>query len=318
MKILEPIHVKKILITDYVHPLLLGGLTENNFSVNYSPDILLSELPEIISEYYGIIINSKIKMDKTLIDLGDNLKFIARLGSGLEIIDTEYAKTKGIKVINSPHGNSNAVSEHAMGMLLSLSNNLIVANDEVKSFNWHREKNRGWEIEGKTIGVVGIGHTGRQFLRKLNGWNARLLAYDKYDQSYLDHLNNVEPVCLDKLKAESDIISFHLPLTLETKHLVDIQFLNGCKKGVVVVNTSRGQVVDTAALIKGLESGMVGGACLDVFENEKPEKMSLDEKLMYQKLFSFTNVLVSPHIAGWTHESLQKIAQITLNKILEL
>lgn len=305
----------RVLITDKVHELLPEGLKEIGFDVEYDTSVDNHRLDEIIHEYEGIIINSKIILDQGRIDRGKNLLFIGRLGSGLEIIDVNYAKSKGIAVYNSPEGNRNAVAEHEFGMLLGLLNNLVRSDREVRNSLWNREKNRGVELAGKTIGIIGIGHTGTSFAEKLSPWRLNVISYDKYKERYPASLRFVKKVDLDTVIKESDIISIHLPLTDETRYLVDQDFLSRCKDGVIISNTSRGQQVDTKALIEALISKKVGGACLDVFENEKPETFSEEEKKMYEQLYSFENVILSPHVAGWTHESLVLIASVLLDKI---
>ncbi|HMR86915.1 MAG TPA: NAD(P)-dependent oxidoreductase [Saprospiraceae bacterium] len=307
--------LKRVLITDKVHDLLPVGLKELGFSVDYDTSVDNAKLDKIIHEYDGIIINSKIILDQARIDKGTNLLFIGRLGSGLEIIDVKYAKNKGIAVYNSPEGNRNAVAEHEFAMILGLLNNLVRSDSEVRNFQWNREKNRGVELSGKTIGIIGMGHTGISFAEKLSPWRLNVISYDKYRERYPASLRFVKKVDIETVIRESDIISIHLPLTEETKYLVNQDFLSRCKDGVIISNTSRGQQVDTMALIGALVSKKVGGACLDVFENEKPETYSEEEKGMYQQLYSFENVILSPHIAGWTDESLVLIASILLNKI---
>lgn len=307
--------LKRVLITDKVHELLLDGLRTLGFYVEYDTKIDNQRLDEIIQEYDGVIINSKIILDQDRIDKGKKLLFIGRLGSGLEIIDVNYAKSKGIAVYNSPEGNRNAVAEHEFGMLLGLLNNLVRSDREVRNFQWEREKNRGIELSGKTIGIIGMGHTGTSFAEKLSPWRLNVISYDKYRERYPASLRFVKKVDLDTVLKQSDIISIHLPLTEETKYLVNQDFLSRCKDGVIISNTSRGQQVDTQALIDALLSKKVGGACLDVFENEKPETFSEEEKKMYSQLYSFENVILSPHIAGWTHESLILIASVLLDKI---
>jgi D-3-phosphoglycerate dehydrogenase / 2-oxoglutarate reductase len=307
--------MKKVLITDKVHPLLIDGIKELGYQVDYDTSIGMDILPNIIEQYEGLVINSKIKMHKEMIDLGVNLKFIGRLGSGMEIIDREYANSKGIAAINSPEGNRNAVSEHAIGMILALYNNLFKSNHEVKNMIWQREENRGLEIKGKTIGIIGLGHTGEQFARKLETWGCTVLAYDKYRSEYSESLRFIALTDLATIQKHSDIISFHLPLSQETKHLCDATFLKACQKSPLIVNTSRGSVVDTQALISALTNKEVYGACLDVFENEHVATFTEEEKEMYQKLYEFDNVILSPHIAGWTKESLEGIASVLLEKI---
>lgn len=306
---------KQILITDKVHPLLIDGLEQLGFQVNYDTSVDLKALPDYLPDLDGIVINSKIIMDKKMIDLGVNLKFIGRLGSGMEIIDQVYARSKGIIPLNSPEGNRNAVAEHAMGMILAMYNHLIRSNQEVKNFQWYREKNRGLEIKGKTIGIIGLGHTGEQFARKLASWECKVLAYDKYRTEYPTDLGFIQHTDMTTIQNQSDIISFHLPLTSETRYMCDDLFLKNCSKKPLIVNTSRGQVVATSALIAALQSGDILGACLDVFENEKVDTMSAKEMEQYQSLYAFENVIVSPHIAGWTKESLEGIASVLLEKI---
>lgn len=307
--------LKRVLITDKVHQILPKGLEELGFFVDYDTSVDNNKLDEIIQNYDGIIINSKIILDQGRIDKGTNLLFIGRLGSGLEIIDVNYAKSKGIAVYNSPEGNRNAVSEHEFAMILGLLNNLVRSDSEVRNFQWNREKNRGVELSGKTIGIIGMGHTGTSFAEKLSPWRLNVISYDKYREQYPASLRFVKKVDLDTVIRESDIISIHLPLTEETKYLVNQEFLSRCKDGVIISNTSRGQQVDTKALIEALVSKKVGGACLDVFENEKPVTYSEEERKMYEQLYSFDNVILSPHIAGWTDESLVLIASVLLNKI---
>ena len=306
----------KILITDKVHHALIDELKDKGCEVTYDTEVDNNILDDIIHTFDGIVINSKIKMDKERIDRGTKLQIIGRLGSGLEIIDVEYASQKNISVYNSPEGNRNAVAEHEMGLLLTLLNNIQIADKEVRDFIWEREKNRGSEIKGKTIGIIGLGNTGSAFAEKLFNWGARVIAYDKYRTHYPDSLDFVEKTDLKTIFAESDIISLHLPLTAETKYLVDDHFLSHCKKGVIISNTSRGPIVDTMALIHHLEQNRVSGACLDVFENEKPETFTIKEMEMYQCLYEMQNVILTPHIAGWTHESLKLIATVLLEKII--
>ena len=303
----------KVLVTDKVHPHLINELQENNYEVEYLPSITHSETLEIISDYFGIIINSKTKANKEFLDKATNLKFIGRLGSGLEIIDLAYAAEKGVKVYNSPEGNRNAVAEHAVGMILSLFNKLRKADQEVRRLHWDRESNRGLELEGKTIGIIGFGNTGSQLAKKLAGWEMNILAFDKYKSGFGD--DRVSETTMEEILSDADIISFHLPLTTETSGLLNETFLNRIEKEVFIINTSRGKVIETKTLLKALETGKVKGACLDVFENEKVETFTEEEKEMYEQLYKYDNVIVSPHVAGWTQESLFKIASTLIKKI---
>jgi D-3-phosphoglycerate dehydrogenase / 2-oxoglutarate reductase len=333
--------MKKVLITDDVHALLINGLDNMGFTCIYEPSISNEKVHDIIGDYEGLIINSKIFVDRAMLDAGKKLLFVGRVGSGMEIVDKAYAAEKGVAVLSSPEGNRNAVAEHALGMLLALANNLNRANAEVKNFNWQREKNRGFELMGKTIGIIGFGNTGRAFSRKLMGMGMRILIYDKYvyngqlsafngqnavssGQFSMDNadltdenwqISTLVEVDIETIWQEADIISFHVPLTAETRFMANADFFSNCKKNIILLNTSRGKVVKTVDLIAALESRKVLGACLDVFENEKTAVYTEGEHLMYEKLFSLDNVIVSPHVAGWTHESKERLASVLLKKI---
>lgn len=307
--------MKKALITDDCHPLLPDGLRALGYHCDYQPDITLEATKQFIDQYEGLIVNSKILVDRPFLDRAVRLKFIGRLGSGMEIIDREYAAEKGVAVFSSPEGNRNAVAEQALGMLLALSNNLLRADREVRRNEWNREANRGFELAGKTIGIIGFGHTGSQFAKKLAGMEMRVLAYDKYKTDYTVGLPWVEPSTAAVIEEQADIISLHLPLTAETRHYADAAFFQRCKRGVILINTSRGKCVHTADLLEALTTGQAGGACLDVFENEKPQTYTPEELTLYEHLHRFDQVVLSPHIAGWTIESKQKLASILLDKI---
>ena len=308
--------VHKILVTDDVHPLLIEGFERAGYVCDYQPNISNDEVLSVISGYEGLIINSKVLVDRKLLDAGVQLRFVGRLGSGMEIVDKVYAAERGVGVFSSPEGNCNAVAEHALGMMLALANNLIRADAEVRRKVWRREANRGFELRGKTIGIIGFGHTGKAFARKLEGMEMTILVYDKYAAPSPEWEGKVLTVSPEYIQANADIISFHLPLTTETKHLVNSDFIGSCQEGVIFVNTSRGQVVDTGAVVDGLELGKVGGACLDVFENEKPATFTKRESGLYKRLYRLPNVLLSPHIAGWTVESKRLLSEILLQKIL--
>lgn len=307
----------KIAITDKVHELLAEGLIKTGTEVIYDTSLDNSTLYDLLPELDGVIINSKILMDRRMIDQGKNLRFIGRLGSGMEIIDVAYARLKNIHCINTPDGNCDAVAEQAIGMLLCLSNNIITANEETRKGVWLREKNRGFEVMGKTIGIIGVGHTGGALARKLFGFGMNILGYDKYKSHLADDLAHVHLTDLKTLLQDSDIISFHLPLSSETKHFATSSFFNQCKDGVIVINTSRGNVIHAESLVEHLDSGKIYGACLDVFENEKVESFTEKENAWYQALAHHPRVIMTPHIAGWTHESLQRIAELMLKRILE-
>lgn len=308
----------KVLITDDVHPLMLEGLEAAGYECDYQPDISLEEVRNIAANYVGMIINSKIKADRAMLESTHQLQFIGRLGSGLDIIDLVVAASKGVTVLSVPEANCNAVGEHALGMLLSLANNLNRADREVRQRIWRREANRGFELEGKNIGIIGFGHTGSAFAEKLQGFHVNVYAYDKYKSGFSKTYPHVKEVILEELLSVSDIISFHVQLTEETFHYFDESFMESCKKGVIIINTSRGKAVDTEVLVRGLREEIIGGACLDVFENEKPDTFSENEKRIYGELYSMDNVILSPHIAGWTVESKEKIASYLLKKVLSI
>ena len=307
----------KIAITDKVHPLLTEGLLSEGHEVIYDVSLGNEQLFDLLPDLDGAIINSKISMDRRMIDRGQKLRFIGRLGSGMEIIDTAYALEKNIQCINTPDGNCDAVAEHAIGMLLALTNHLLRANEETKKGIWNREQNRGTEIMGKTIGIIGVGHTGGALARKLSGFGMHILGYDKYKTSLPEDLSHVRLTDLNHLLQHADIISFHLPLSPETRHFATADFFSQCKDGVIIINTSRGNVIHSEALVEHLHSGKIYGACLDVFENEKVASFTESEKAWYQALADHPRVIMTPHVAGWTHESLQRIAELMLKRILK-
>lgn len=308
----------KVLITDDVDNSLITKLKSIDVSVDYFPKIQLSEVKNIIQNYEIIVINTRTVMDKEMMDLAVKLQLIIRLGSGLEIIDLEYASTKGIKVINTPEGNRQAVAEHALGLLLALMNNILPSSNQVRNFVWNRESNRGLELNGKTIGIIGFGNTGSSFARLLAGFDVNILAYDKYKQRFAEDFRNVKETVPEEIFECSDVLSFHVPLTEETVFMGDMNFFNKFKKAIFLINTSRGKVIRTNELISALKSGKVRGAGLDVLENENLSRYSDIEKEMYSELFSLKNVIVTPHIAGWTKESKEKIAELVYKKIANL
>ncbi len=310
--------ISKILITDEVHPLLIDGLERLGYQVDYRPEIKLEEVREIIGQYSGIVINTKTKMDRAMLERTKYLKFIARLGSGLDIIDLEEAEKRGIAVLRSPEGNANAVAEHVLGMVLALNNKILQGDVEVRNFNWEREKNRGKELEDSTFGIIGFGHTGSKLAEKLRCMNVKVLVYDKYRQQISSEFPFVFERSFEELLSESDYISLHVPLTKETEHMIRKESLKRCKAGVILINSSRGKVVNTEDLIEALEEGQIGGACLDVFENEKPARMTSVEKAMYKRLYELPNTIFTPHVAGWSISSKRKIAEILIEKISAL
>ena len=303
----------KVLITDGVHQLLITGLEDRNYEVDYQPNIKLDEVHAIISDYEGIIINTKTVIDRSLLDKATQLKFIGRLGSGLEIIDLEYTQEKGVYCFNTPEGNRNAVAEHALGLILNLFNNINISANEVASAVWNREENRGEELEGKTVGIIGYGNTGQSFAKKLRGFDVEVLGYDKFKSNFGNEF--VKEVQLEEIYKKADVLSLHLPLTDDTFNWLDELRINRFEKDFYLINTSRGKVLKQADLLKYLQKSKILGAGLDVLENEKLATFDKAEKYVFEGLNSLKNVIITPHIAGWTHQSKLKIAQVILDNI---
>lgn len=306
--------MQKILITDLADTLLADGLTKAGYHCDYRPEISYQEALNIIQDYVGVVINSKILVNKDFLARARNLRFVARLGSGLEIIDLPAAAAAGVAVHSSPAGNCDAVAEQAMAMLLALLVNLRRADAQVRRFDWQREANRGQELMSKTVAIIGFGHTGAAFAKRLSGFGCKILAYDKYKQNYAP--DYVQESTMEEIFAAADVLSFHLPLTEETRYLADNQYLSQFKNNIILVNTARGQIIKTEVLVANLQSGKISAAALDVFENEKPNTFSPEEKALFAQLYEMQNVILSPHIAGWTQESKKRLAQILLAKIL--
>ena len=307
----------KILHLDTTHPFLGKELEKIGFTNYYDFKTIKSDLK--ISDFFGIIIRSRISIDKNFIDKCKNLKFIARIGSGIENIDVDYAKQKGIQIISTPEGNSNAVGEHALGMLLSILNNINSSNSEVKKGIWNRESNRGIELKNKTVGLIGYGNTGKSFAKKLIGFDVNTIYYDI---KKIEKDNYANPVSLNYLKDNSDIISLHVSMTEESIGLINKNFIESCAKPFWLINTSRGSCIIINDLVKGLKDGKVLGAGLDViaFEKKSFEKLTVNENdqsnLNY--LNCSNNVILTPHIAGWTLESKIGLVKIALEKIKKL
>ena len=278
----------------------------------------LEEISQHIHLYDGIVIRSRIKLNKELIDKATQLKFIARAGAGMENIDTVYAESKGITCLHAPEGNRDAVAEHALGMLLSLFNNLCRANKEVREAKWIREGNRGIELMGKTVGIIGYGNMGSAFAARLKSFGVQILAYDKFKKGFGDE--SIQEATLQSIFNEADILSLHTPLTPETQDLINNAFIQQFKKNIFIINTARGKSLNTADLVTNLKRGKVLGACLDVLEYEVSSFEKLDATALpeaFQYLIQSDKVLLSPHIAGWTHESNEKIASVLAEKILK-
>ena len=307
--------MKRVLIADYVDHSLVVGLIEAGFTPVYAPEVPNEKVADWLENCAGIIVNTRTPVRRELMEAAPNLKFIGRLGAGLDIIDLEEADRRGISVIPTPGANANAVGEHMFGMLLALMHNILWADRSVRQGAWVRERHRGEELTGKTIGIIGFGNTGSAFASKFAGWKTNVLAYDKYKEHYAADYRFVEETDLETVLEHSDVISLHVPLTEETKYLVNDEFLLKCKDGVIILNGSRGKVVDTGALLRAMDRGKVKGACLDVVENENPENRLGEEALMYENLFSRKQTILTPHIAGWTKESKRNIAYQLLKGI---
>ena len=308
---------KRVLFADKPHPVLEERLTKAGFVCEYYKGKSSEELKSVITGYGGIIVRSRTKLTADILDVAKQLQFIGRLGSGMENIDTEYAALKNIACYSSPEGNSNAVGEHALGMLLALINHIHTADTEVRNGIWHREANRGMELRGKTIGIIGFGNTGPAFARCLSGFGMNILVYDKFKSGF--GIDYILECGMEQIFEEADILSFHIPLTKETHYLLNDRYLKRFKKRIFVLNTSRGEVVNTASLATHLRSGKVLGAALDVieYENLLAESFSYektDENFRY--LASLPNVIFTPHIAGVTEESHFKLADVLADKFI--
>ena len=307
----------KILHLDKNHSTLLDQLQRAGFSNTEHYTASKQEIEQLIAPYHGVVIRSRFKIDTTFLDAAKNLKFIARVGAGLESIDIDYAQKKGIHLFAAPEGNRNAVGEHTLGLLLSLFNKLTTADQSVKSGQWNREVHRGLELDGKTVGIIGYGNMGKSFAKKLKGFNCTVFCHDIKENV---GNKNATQVSLKTVQEMADVISLHTPWTPETDKMIDAEFIDNCKKPFWLLNTARGKSVVTKDLVAALENGKILGAGLDVLEFEKLSFESLFSSEIpteLKKLLSFPNVVLTPHVAGWTIESKRTLAQTIVDKITD-
>jgi D-3-phosphoglycerate dehydrogenase len=305
---------KSILIVDDLHPAFKQEAEALGYVVRDEPLFTREQTLAVIKDYEGLAVRTKFQVDRELIDAAPKLKFIARAGAGMDNVDETYAQSKGIACINAPEGNADAVGEHAIGMLLSLMNKLRQADQQVRAGIWNREGNRGWELKGKTVGIIGYGYMGQSFAQKLQGFGVDVIAYDKYKTGFSDAY--AREVSMEEIVKFSDVLSLHLPLTRETRNLVDTEYLFHFRKPIFFLNTSRGEIVNTSAVLKAVADGKILGAGLDVLEVEKFP--ALAEQNWYAELAKNDKVVLSPHVAGWTFESYRKISEVLAEKLKNL
>jgi D-3-phosphoglycerate dehydrogenase len=305
---------KRILIIDDLHPAFKEQAIALGFEVDDLPLITRDETLTVIKNYTGIAVRTKFRIDKELFDLAPNLKFVARAGAGLDNIDEADAAERKIQLINAPEGNRDAVGEHAIGLLLSLMNNFRKADAEIRNGIWDREDNRGYELKGKTVGLIGYGFMGQSFAKKLSGFEVNVIAYDKYKTGFSDAY--VREVSMEEIVKQSDVLSLHIPLTKETKQMVNEEYLYHFKKPIFFINTARGEIVNTSAVLDKIKTGKILGAGLDVLETEKFPALS--EQPWFDDLKKSGKVILTPHVGGWTFDSYRKISEVLAQKLSEI
>lgn len=304
------------LVIDHMHESLFSMMADIGWKTDYRPEITRDEIRVIHEGYSGLIVRSKTVIDENLLGSRPTLKFIGRAGAGLDILDLPYLESRKIHVLHASEGNRDAVGEYTTGALLSLMRHIPRADKQVREFEWHREENRGEEIMGKTVGIIGYGNMGQSFARRLSGFECNVLAYDKYKTGFSDQFCREVP--MKTIEEEADIVSLHIPLTAETRMMVDHTYLRKFRKQIIIVNTARGEIVSLAALAECLEERVIRGAVLDVLENEKLEKLTPSQLQAFNYLSKQANVIFTPHIAGWTVESHVKINVALVQKIKSL
>jgi D-3-phosphoglycerate dehydrogenase len=305
---------KKILIVDDLHPAFKEQAKLLGYDVDDRPLISRAETLEVIKEYAGIAVRTKFRIDQEIFDAATNLEFVARAGAGLDNIDEAIAKQKNIQLLNAPEGNMDAVGEHAVGLLLSLMNNFHNADQQIRNGKWDREGNRGYELKGKTVGIVGYGFMGKSFAKKLKGFEVNVIAYDKYKTGFTDEF--AKEVSMEEIVRQSDVLSLHIPLTKETRQMVNEEYLFHFRKPIFFINTARGEVVNTTAVLNALKQGKILGAGLDVLEAEKFPLLGLQD--WYADIVASGNVILTPHVAGWTFDSYRKISEVLVEKLAAL
>ena len=303
----------KVIITTQCHEYLQQKLAANQYEVIYEPTINYDDLSNKLTDVVGLVVSTRIKIDQSLLERAHDLKWIARLGSGLELIAVSFAKSRGINIVSSPEGNRDAVGEHAVALLLNLMNKIHTSAMEVKNGVWLRDENRGFELGGKTVGIIGYGNTGQAFAKKLQGFDVTILAHDKYYFGFGGA--EVKEASLEQVLKYSDVVSMHLPLTEETFHYANDDFFNAMQRQPFFINASRGRVHDTQAVIHALEHSKIKGAALDVLENEKLASYTENEQQQLSWLLQQSNVIITPHIAGYSHESFYKMSKIVADKL---
>ncbi|RYZ20731.1 MAG: hydroxyacid dehydrogenase [Chitinophagaceae bacterium] len=305
--------MKKVILSAPAHPMLAEALTRRGYTVLDLPAVSYEELEGLMGDAEGLVVTTRLRIDAPLLDKAPGLRWIGRLGSGMELIDAAHAQRKGIACISTPEGNRNAVAEHTLSLALNLMNHVCRAYGEVKQGLWRRNENRGTELGGKTVGVIGYGNTGSAFARLLAPFGVRVLACDKYKKNF-SH-DYVEESTMDAIAAEADLVSFHLPLTSETKHVVGDAFFASLQRRPWFISTCRGPVTDTAALLRALEAGRIAGAGLDVLENEKLDRYTDAERAQLAELCAQPNVIITPHIAGYSFEAYERMSSVLLDKL---
>jgi D-3-phosphoglycerate dehydrogenase len=300
-----------ILIVDDIHPVFMEIAEAKGYQCDYKPTIKPDEALQILGDYTGLVIRSKFRLNRQYLDTAKNLRFICRAGAGMDNIDEAYAAEKGITLINAPEGNMDAVGEHAVGLLLSLMNNFNTADEQIRDGSWQREANRGYELKGRTVGIIGYGFMGKSFAKKLSGFEVNVIAYDKYKTGFSDRY--AREVSMEEIVKHSDVLSLHIPLTAETDGLVSEEYLFHFKKPIFFINTSRGKTARVRAILDAIKQGKILGAGLDVLEVERFP--SLAEQEWFNELKQSGKVILTPHVAGWTFESYRKISEVMGSKL---